>query len=82
MSVPTLQICGAAVPLKYVALAVLVIQTSTIVLVLRASRRAEELYISSTAILLAELVKLVTCLCIVFFGAPRYSLICVPVLMC
>ena len=64
----TTTLLGAEVPLKYVSLEVLVVQNSIMVLVLRASRTADELYVTSTAILLAECLKLITCLLIVFFG--------------
>jgi len=64
----TTTLLGAEVPLKYVSLGVLVVQNSIMVLVLRASRTADELYVTSTAILLAECLKLITCLLIVFFG--------------
>lgn len=57
--------------LKYASLFVLVLQTTACVLVLRYSRRYSDKksgnYISSTAIFLAELCKLVTCLLILFF---------------
>ena len=64
----TTTLLGVEVPLKYVSLGVLVVQNSIMVLVLRASRTADELYVTSTAILLAECLKLITCLLIVFFG--------------
>lgn len=68
MTGASVKILGVNIPLKYVSLGVLVVQTSAMVLVLRASRTAEELYISSTAVLLAEFVKLLACLFLVFQG--------------
>jgi UDP-sugar transporter A1/2/3 len=56
--------------LKYLALGVLTIQTSTMVLVLRYSRtiniaNGQEPYLSSTAVFLSEVLKLFICLFIV-----------------
>lgn len=68
MPAASVTVLGLAIPLKYVSLGVLVVQTSAMVLVLRTSRTADELYISSTAVLLAEFVKLITCLFLVFKG--------------
>lgn len=57
-------------PLKWISLVVLIAQTTALVLVLRFSKTrktyGELPYISSTAILVAEVVKFVTCLIILF----------------
>ena len=64
--------------LKYASLFVLVLQTTACVLVLRYSRRYHDKksgnYISSTAIFISELCKLVTCFVILFFQQGMRSL--------
>ena len=53
---------------KYVSLAVLVVQTTTLVLVLRYSRTADTTgprYLSSTAIVSSETLKILVCLLLV-----------------
>ncbi|KAI6649045.1 UDP-N-acetylglucosamine transporter isoform X1 [Oopsacas minuta] len=60
--------------LKYVSLGVLVLQTTSLVLLMRVSRRVpeEDLYLASTAVVLAELMKLVACLLMVFFESGDF----------
>ena len=67
-TVPSVRLLGVLVPLKYVSLCVLVVQMSMMVLALRGSRQSSDPYISSTAVFLSEIVKLLTCLCLVFNG--------------
>lgn len=59
-----------AIPLKYLCLFVLVIQTSTLVLALRYSRRTSasdgQKYLSSTAVVSSEVIKMFTCLVVLF----------------
>lgn len=65
---PTLTICSVNVSRKYLALGVLVIQTSSLVLLLRYSRTAQDghdIYLSSTAVFLAEVVKMLVCLLVI-----------------
>uniref|UniRef100_A0A0K0CU09 UDP-N-acetylglucosamine transporter n=1 Tax=Angiostrongylus cantonensis TaxID=6313 RepID=A0A0K0CU09_ANGCA len=55
--------------LKYVSLVVLIAQTTALVLILRYSKTQKidgPRYISSTAIILSEIVKMVTCLAVIF----------------
>lgn len=57
---------GVALPLKYVALFLCVLQTTTLVLLMRSSRtqRGAAMYLSSTAVVLAEFGKVITCVAI------------------
>ncbi|EDO34876.1 predicted protein [Nematostella vectensis] len=59
------------IPLKYVCLGILVLQTSTLVLTMRYSRTVSvgPVYISSTAVVLAEVFKVFACLCVMFHQA-------------
>ena len=53
-----------SVPLKYVCLFTLVIQTSTLVLTLRYSRKSSgsgPIYLSSTAVVVSEVLKILAC---------------------
>ena len=61
--------------LKYVSLGVLILQTTSLVLLMRVSRKvpSEELYLSSTAVVLAELMKLCACLLMVFFESGDFK---------
>ncbi|XP_053201505.1 UDP-N-acetylglucosamine transporter-like [Panonychus citri] len=52
--------------LKYGSLITLTIQNCTLNLLMRASRTQKELFITSTAVILAELVKLITCIGMVY----------------
>lgn len=66
----TLSVGQIRLRLKYVALGVLTAQTSTMVLVLRYSRtvnntNGQDPYLSSTAVFLSEVLKLLICLFIV-----------------
>ena len=55
-----------SIPLKYVCLFTLVIQTSTIVLALRYSRKTSstsgQIYLSSTAVVVSEVMKILACI--------------------
>ncbi|XP_064624812.1 UDP-N-acetylglucosamine transporter-like isoform X2 [Lineus longissimus] len=56
--------------LKYVSLVVLIIQTTSLVLTMRYSRKVQEdgpKYLSSTAVVMAEAMKIVACICILFY---------------
>ncbi|XP_031556316.1 UDP-N-acetylglucosamine transporter-like isoform X2 [Actinia tenebrosa] len=57
--------------LKHVCLGVLVLQTSTLVLIMRYSRMTHEgpVYISSTAVVMAEIFKFLACLSVMFSQA-------------
>ena len=55
--------------LKYLSLCILVIQNTSLVLVLRYSRTMEgPRYLSSTAVVLAEIMKFMTCFFLVLYG--------------
>lgn len=54
--------------LKYLSLGVLVFQTTSLVLTMRYSRTLQEdgpRYLASSAVVLAELLKILTCVCLV-----------------
>ncbi|XP_054764035.1 UDP-N-acetylglucosamine transporter-like isoform X2 [Lytechinus pictus] len=56
--------------LKYVSLGVLIVQTTTLVLTMRYSRTVQSegpRYLSSTAVVLAECMKIVACILLVYF---------------
>ena len=54
--------------MKYVALFCLVIQTAVAILLLRYVRtRPGDKFSSSTAVVVGELVKIISCLCITFY---------------
>ena len=65
-----------SIPLKYLCLGVLVIQTSANVLVLRYSRTSRDptqpVYVASTAVLLSEFLKIIIC-AIVLFKEAQYN---------
>uniref|UniRef100_A0A158QMI7 UDP-N-acetylglucosamine transporter n=1 Tax=Haemonchus placei TaxID=6290 RepID=A0A158QMI7_HAEPC len=66
-----LTISRAAKNLKYVSLIVLIAQTTALVLILRYSRTQKHegpRYLSSTAVVMAEIVKLVTCILVLFYN--------------
>eukprot|EP00049_Salpingoeca_infusionum_P010811 m.186518 g.186518 ORF g.186518 m.186518 type:complete len:347 (-) comp14755_c0_seq1:387-1427(-) len=64
----TFSLCGAAVPIKYASLIILIIQNSALYLMLRASRTQEgPLYIAGTAVILSESCKLFASLTILMF---------------
>jgi len=71
LAVPVLRISRSiSIPLKYLCLFTLVIQTSTLVLALRYSRKTSgddgQKYLPSTAVVVSEVLKLFTC-CMVLF---------------
>ena len=59
-----------SIPLKYLCLFTLVIQTSTLVLALRYSRKSTagdgQKYLSSTAVVASEVIKMLTCILVLF----------------
>ena len=60
--------------IKYVSLVILILQTTTLVLTLRYSRSVQgdgPKYLSTTAIVMAESVKIMTCVLLVFGGEGR-----------
>lgn len=60
---------GTNYSLKYISLLVLTIQTTTLVMLLRISRTTsnnEPRYVSSTAIVVSEALKILVCLVILF----------------
>jgi UDP-sugar transporter A1/2/3 len=63
--------------LKYVSLVVLIIQTTSLVLTMRYSRKVHEdgpkhLYLSSTAVVMAEAMKILACIGILFYQHGKY----------
>lgn len=62
--------------LKYVSLGVLVLQTTSLVLTLRYSRTLKKDnvgYLSSSAVVLAEVLKVFLCLVVVFVECSEYQ---------
>ena len=62
--------------LKYVSLGVLVLQTTSLVLTMRYSRTLlgeGPRYLASSAVVSAELLKILTCLLLVFYDHSGYS---------
>ena len=54
--------------MKYVALILLVIQNATLILSMRKARTAEgEQFFSTVAVVMAEIFKLFTCLCVILY---------------
>uniref|UniRef100_A0A2I2ZPY9 Major facilitator superfamily domain containing 14A n=1 Tax=Gorilla gorilla gorilla TaxID=9595 RepID=A0A2I2ZPY9_GORGO len=61
--------------LKYVSLGILVFQTTSLVLTMRYSRTLKEegpRYLSSTAVVVAELLKIMACILLVYKDSSRY----------
>lgn len=52
--------------LKYVSLVTLTIQNATLTLSMRAARTQKDLFISSTAVIMSETLKLLTCFLMVY----------------
>jgi len=68
-----------SISLKNVCLGILVVQTSSMVLTMRYSRthkeKDEQMYIASTAVVFAEIFKVLACLAVIFHGSRyRWSL--------
>lgn len=54
--------------MKYVALILLVIQNATLILSMRKARTVEgEHFYSTVAVVMAEIFKLITCLCVILY---------------
>lgn len=53
--------------LKYCSLTFLTLQNCTLNLLMRMSRTQKDLYITSTAVLISEVIKLITCILMVIF---------------
>lgn len=68
-----IELVGSSVRIhiKHVCLGVLVLQTSTLVLIMRYSRMTHEgpVYIASTAVAMAEVFKVIACLFVMFIQA-------------
>lgn len=69
-----------SISLKNVCLGILVVQTSSMVLTMRYSRthkeKDEQMYIASTAVVFAEIFKVLACLAVIFHGSRyRWSLL-------
>lgn len=58
--------------LKYVSLVTLTIQNASLALFMRAARTQTELFITSSAVIMAELMKLLTCLVMVYRDEGTY----------
>jgi len=67
-----------AVNMKYVALILLVIQNATLILSMRKARTAEgEQFFSTVAVVMAEIFKLFTCLCVILYeSGGSFSKLC------
>lgn len=60
--------------LKYISLVTLTVQNALVGLSMRYARtRSGEMFLSSTAVVMSELVKLITCLCIVFIEEGNFK---------
>lgn len=60
--------------LKYVSLVTLTIQNASLTLFMRAARTQNDLFITSTAVIMSELLKLLTCLLMVYREEGKLSL--------
>ncbi|KAI8970187.1 nucleotide-sugar transporter-domain-containing protein [Mycotypha africana] len=68
-----------AIPIKYLSLLILVVQNSALILMMRYTRanvQQDKLYLASTAVVMSEVIKTVTCLFVLYFSpaAPKRSL--------
>jgi hypothetical protein len=66
---------GTKETLKYASLVTLTVQNAALTLTMRAARTQNDLFISSTAVIIAEVLKLLTCLVMVFIDEGLYRLI-------
>ncbi|XP_076227391.1 UDP-galactose transporter [Nomia melanderi] len=63
--------------LKYFSLITLTLQNAIVGLSMRYARtRSDDMFLSSTAVFMAEIVKLITCLILVFLEEKKYSKFC------
>lgn len=65
--------------LKYLSLGILVFQTTSLVLTMRYSRTLKEegpRYLSSTAVVVAEILKIMACILLVYKDSRRYPGFC------
>lgn len=62
--------------LKYVSLVTLTFQNASLTLFMRAARTQKELFNSSTAVIMSELIKLVTCLFMVYREEGKSVSVC------
>lgn len=63
--------------LKYISLGILVFQTTSLVLTMRYSRTFKEegpRYLASTAVVIAEMMKIVACLLLVYKDSSTYTI--------
>lgn len=60
--------------LKYMSLIVLIVQTTALVLILRYSQKQDVTvrYISSTAIVVSEIIKFITCIVVLLYNNSEY----------
>lgn len=58
--------------LKYISLVTLTIQNASLTLFMRAAKTQKESFISSTAVIMAELLKLLTCIFMVYRDEGDY----------
>ena len=69
------EVSWLGMPLKYLSLVILILQNTSLVLMMRYSRTANDdpkvknngLYISSTAVVMIELVKIITCVVLLYY---------------
>lgn len=64
---------GTQNTLKYVSLVTLTVQNAALNLAMRSSRTQRELFIASTAVVMAECIKLITCIGIIRFEEGSWS---------
>jgi len=66
---------GTKETLKYASLVTLTVQNAALTLTMRAARTQNELFISCTAVIISEVIKLLTCLVMVLIDEGLYRLI-------
>ncbi|XP_054152896.1 UDP-N-acetylglucosamine transporter-like [Oppia nitens] len=62
---------GTKETLKYASLVTLTVQNAALTLTMRAARTQEQLFISSTAVIISEAIKLISCLIMVFIDEEK-----------
>jgi len=76
-SVPKIRVAGLQLPLKWVSLVLLVLQNTSLVLLMRHSRTksqgADNLYLTSTAVVSAEVVKLILSTAAVYYQEGTFA---------
>ncbi|CAO3626790.1 unnamed protein product [Cunninghamella blakesleeana] len=64
------------IPLKYLSLLILVVQNSALILVMRYTRASvpdDQLYLASTAVVMSEVIKSLSCIAFIHFSGPLHQ---------